>query len=99
MKIVIILVPSISSINHINACGTVYFTAYFYNQYHSINVLPVCCCTLLNLDSFIHGNFFLSFFSSSSFLNFAILFIMLLGFFSPFFSFLVPLNGMEKYLA
>ena len=36
MRIVIILVPSIENINHINVCDTVYFTAHFYNQYYSI---------------------------------------------------------------
>ena len=36
MRIVIILVPSILPINHINVCGTVYFTVHFCNQYYSI---------------------------------------------------------------
>ena len=35
MRIVIILVPSILPINHINVCGTVYFTVHFCNQYYS----------------------------------------------------------------
>ena len=33
MSIVVKRVPSIETINHINVCGTVYFTAHFYNQY------------------------------------------------------------------
>ena len=36
MRILVIRVPSIEPINHINVCSTVYFTAHFYNQYHSI---------------------------------------------------------------
>ena len=36
MRIMIILMPSLLPINHINVSDTVYFAAHFYNQYHSV---------------------------------------------------------------
>ena len=55
-----------------------------------ISVLSVCCCAVLNFESFIYGHFL-------SFLFF-ILFNMFL-FCCFLFGLLVALNGIKKYLA
>ena len=62
-----------------------------------ISVLSVCCCALLNFESFIHVIFFL--FNFFNFIFIYILFNICCCFVVVMFGLFVPLNGIKKYLA
>ena len=66
-----------------------------------ISVLSVCCCALLNFESFVHGNLFKFFYKYNMFLFccFLLLFFVLFCLFGWLVGLLVALDGIKKYLA
>ena len=69
-----------------------------------ISVLSVCCCALLNFESFIHGHFLCFFlllilFILLNMFLFCWFLLLLWGLVFLWFGLLVPLNGIKKYLA
>ena len=84
MRIVIILVPSIYPINHIWMCELLFILQHISvtniilsNNVYDISI--VCCCALLNFESFIQGHF-LFFFSSFNFFKLFISYVLVLFF-------------------
>ena len=100
MRIVIILVLHIWPINHIWMCELLFIlqcisvtNIILSNNVYDTNI--VCCCALLNFESFTHGHF-LFFFFFFSFFKYVFVFVVV---FVVWFGFLVPLNEIKKYLA